>query len=206
MIWLVSALLALLSAWKVKNRRNAKISGITGEKRVSSLFKRCGYYIFDDLMFVMNGRTVQIDHIAVSTRGVFVVETKNHHGSIIGNAYEKDWHQCINGDDFPLYNPVWQNYGHIKTVQSLLALPQEKIKGIVVFASDPELNLIDGGNVITTLQELPDILDAMSSDILTNDEVTRVCSLIKAANISDKGLDKDHIRQVERIANEKSYA
>ena len=206
MLFIVLLILLFIVILPAANNAKAHKSGAIGERSVSVALRNIGFEVFDNVMFVMNGRTVQIDHLAVSQKGVLVVETKNHHGVINGNAYEKEWHQWLNCEDYPFYNPVWQNYGHVKTVQSLFALPKDKVKGIVIFSSDPVLNLIEGGNLITTLLNLPNCLEKFPRDIMTPKEVERISLLIRAANISDKELAKEHIKQVEETKKEKKCA
>ena len=56
----------LIYLFKVSPEKRAIKSGKEGEKRVSRILRRHGFRVFDDLIFKENGRTVQIDHIAVS--------------------------------------------------------------------------------------------------------------------------------------------
>ena len=44
------------------------------------------YHVIDDVLFMSNGRSTQIDHIVVSPYAVFVIETK---GSKVGFLEEK---------------------------------------------------------------------------------------------------------------------
>lgn len=55
-----------------------------------------------------------IDHVVISKYGVFVIETKNYRGWIIGNEKSEYWTQVIYKRKERLYNPIKQNYGHIK--------------------------------------------------------------------------------------------
>ena len=65
---------------KVSPEKRAIKSGKEGEKRVSRILRRHGFRVFDDLIFKENGRTVQIDHIAVSEDYLLIVETKTMGG------------------------------------------------------------------------------------------------------------------------------
>lgn len=53
------------------------------------------YTIFNDLLFESNGHSTQIDHIAVSPYGVFVIETKGYKGWILGGENSEYWTQVI---------------------------------------------------------------------------------------------------------------
>lgn len=94
--------------------------------------------------------TTQIDHIIVSKYGIFVIETKNYQGWIFGNAKQEKWTQVLKGGKkFQFYNPIRQNYGHIKTLSQLLGLELNYFHGIVWFGPDCELK---------TKDELPDFV------------------------------------------------
>lgn len=97
-----------------------------------------------------NGMTTQIDHIIVSRCGIFVIETKNYQGWIFGNAKQEKWTQVLKGGKkFQFYNPIRQNYGHIKTLSRLLGLEFNYFHGIVWFGPECELK---------TKEELPDFV------------------------------------------------
>lgn len=63
-----------------------KYKGKVGEKIVAEdLEKIDGYkHIINNVMINDNGKSRQIDHIAITEYGVFVIETKNYAGTIYG--------------------------------------------------------------------------------------------------------------------------
>ncbi len=65
--------------------------------------------------------TTQIDHILLSPFGVFVIETKNYKGWIFGGERQKVWTQKIYKKTYKFQNPVYQNYKHIKVLESVLS-------------------------------------------------------------------------------------
>jgi len=75
-----------------------KINGFLGEKSVSLILSRLDptkYKILNDVMLQINGRTTQIDHIVISNYGIFVIETKNYKGWIVGKEFDIYWRQVI---------------------------------------------------------------------------------------------------------------
>ncbi|MGO4370436.1 nuclease-related domain-containing protein [Paenibacillus sp. MCAF20] len=56
----------------------------------------------------------QIDHLIVTPYGIFIIETKNYNGEIKGTREDRNWSV---GNRFKMYNPLMQNYGHIKAVE-----------------------------------------------------------------------------------------
>src|SRR5262245_65100442 len=81
----------------------------------------------------MHGQSVQIDHVVVTDTGVFVIETKHYSGWIFGHPNDSHWTQVIYKKKSRFQNPLRQNYGHVKAVQSLFNLPDAAFFPIVVF-------------------------------------------------------------------------
>ncbi|MFD1773506.1 nuclease-related domain-containing protein [Paenibacillus rhizophilus] len=52
-----------------------------------------------------------------SPYGLFVIETKNYNGEIKGGRKDKYWSVS---NRYKMYNPLMQNYGHIKALESHL--------------------------------------------------------------------------------------
>ena len=80
--------------------KSAKKIGNDGEKKVEtalSTLPKDNFRLFNNVLIKTKGGTTQIDHLLVSTRGVFVIETKAHKGKIFGNATSKYWTQCLFG-------------------------------------------------------------------------------------------------------------
>ena len=193
----------LIYLFKVSPEKRAIKSGKEGEKRVSRILRRHGFRVFDDLIFKENGRTVQIDHIAVSQDCLLIVETKNHGGLISGCSYEKSWRQITPaGRIYTFYNPVWQNYGHLKAVEELLETSIELIP-VVVFASDPVLNVGRSDMLVISADELDAVLKEVKAQKPTkgnpksaNKDVIYVCERIKRLNCNSRKEFKLHIKSV----------
>jgi len=92
--------------------------------------------------------TTQIDHILVADTGIFVIESKHYSGWIFGNPQDKQWTQTIYRKKSRFQNPLHQNYGHVKTLQSLFDLPEDHFHSVVVFTADAEFKTDLGPNVI----------------------------------------------------------
>lgn len=78
------------------------------------------YRVLDNLLLPSSGNleTAQIDHLVLSVYGIFVIETKSYQGWIFGTTTRQNWTQVLYRRKEPLYNPVWQNYGHMKAIVS----------------------------------------------------------------------------------------
>ncbi|REC79036.1 NERD domain-containing protein [Chryseobacterium elymi] len=100
-----------------------KIKGFIGENKVSKALKRLNnekYIVLNNIELNIKGSTSQIDHIIVSDYGIFVIETKNYKGWILGYEKDKYWVQAIYKYRRKFYNPVLQNQGHIYALKHVL--------------------------------------------------------------------------------------
>ena len=92
--------------------------------------------------------TTQIDHILITTTGIFVIETKHYAGWIFGGPQDRQWTQTIHRKKSRFQNPLRQNYGHVKTLQSLFDLPEKHFHSVVVFTADAQFKTNLGPNVL----------------------------------------------------------
>lgn len=107
------------------------------------------YTAFHGIFAPARDGSTQIDHIVVSTFGIFVIETKNYGGMIFGKPDQKNWVQCLGPKKTRFSNPVWQNRGHVSALAKHLALPAECFHNLVVFAD---------GNCWFPRERHPDVL------------------------------------------------
>ena len=112
-------------AWRWQRGRAAR-AGREGERRVARQLARLPrrfYTVISDVLLPSGptGATTQIDHIVVSTRGVFVIETKRLSGAIRGSEHAQNWTQTTpHGEERTFYNPLLQNEGHIRALRKLM--------------------------------------------------------------------------------------
>ena len=99
--------------------------------------------------------TTQIDQILVADTGIFVIETKHYSGWIFGNPQDKQWTQTIYRKKSRFQNPLHQNYGHVKALQSLFDLPDDHFHSVVVFTADAEFKSDLGPNVVRLANLIP---------------------------------------------------
>ena len=114
--------------------------GITGEFIVNISAKlmldKNEYHLIKNVTLPVENGTTQIDHVIVSIYGVFVVETKNMKGWIFWNENKNIWTQKIYKHSIKFQNPLYQNYKHVKTIQSLLGLNDQQVHSVVVFVGE----------------------------------------------------------------------
>lgn len=109
------------------SRVNALKSGLTGENKAKSILKRLSsdYYVLNDLSIEIEGKTSQIDNIVVGSNGIFVIETKNINGHIVGDANSNNITQHKVGRkggkySKTIYNPIKQVGTQVYRVSELL--------------------------------------------------------------------------------------
>lgn len=161
------------------------------------------YQIFNNVMLRKDdSETTQIDHIVVSKYGVFVIETKNYLGWIIGNEYKDQWTQNIYGNKNKFYNPIRQNYGHIKTLGKLLGLDDSKFISIVCFSDDATLK-VQAKSKVVQVSSLGKTIKQCQEVLLTDLDVAKANRLILSSNIEDRAVSKEHVKQVKQKQAEK---
>ncbi len=155
-------LLAGLIVWTVAAWRRGKAarSGKRGEKIVArelTKLKKKDFIIINDLLLPSsNGRTSQVDHVVISTRGIFVIETKNHAGRISGGEHAQYWQQHFASQSRTFYNPLLQNRSHLRAIRRLLPkLDAELFSAMVVFTEAWRLD-IKAEEIIKERRFLPD--------------------------------------------------
>ncbi len=87
-----------------------------------------------------DGFTTEIDIIAITEKGLFVLESKNYSGWIYGDEKSDKWMQIlVSGQKNQFYNPIKQNAGHIKKLADYLEIHPECIFSYIVFSDRCEL-------------------------------------------------------------------
>ena len=154
-----------------------KIKGYLGELKVRlRLFflNKKEYKIIHNLRIFHNGMMSQIDHVVISKYGVFVIETKNYSGWIFGGENSLEWTQVIYKNKFKLYNPLRQNFGHVKAIKgNLTSYPYLDYFPIVVFSGSAKLKVNSSFPVIKLSKLLKTIKGTNDINITeeTRDEI-----------------------------------
>lgn len=190
--------------------------GELGEHKINiqldQLPKGCMY--LNDLMVVNSkSRTgySQVDHVVITPRGLFVIETKNYNGEIKGKRAEKSW---MVSNRFRIYNPFMQNYGHIQAIKSYLPNYKEARYISMVsftmrcrFSVDPELRQIQSDDLIVYDVELSEYIQrkllriqAEQPDmVLSEADIQKIYDSLLEANITDLSVRAEHIEKASNV-------
>ncbi|WAK04590.1 nuclease-related domain-containing protein [Methylobacter sp. YRD-M1] len=161
------------------------------------------YTLFKNVTLPTKDGTTQIDHVIVSRYGVFVIETKNIKGWIFGDPKQKTWTSKIYWHTSKFQNPLHQNYKHIQTLQSALALDPDKVFSLVVFVGDSTFKTPMPDNVVY-LGGYIQFIKSKTQQILSDSEVLAICDKIASGRLKPSiRTHRDHVKHVKTIVEEK---
>ncbi len=196
-----SIALAAAAAFLAKSakRRKGRKKGKEGEALIASLLKKCmqkGDTLLNNVV-LSNPRTkasFEIDHILLSRRGIFVVETKNRSGDIYGDDVAENWTQVLGKGNIrhEFYSPAKQCIAHAEKVASVTKC--EKVYPVVVFA-EGNTQFIDS-KITFSPREMCDMIGGCKN-VLGARELDGALRLLKdcmAQSISAK----EHVKNIRK--------
>jgi hypothetical protein len=184
---------------------HSKYTGYIGEYYVTHKLLQLdiGHYkVLNDVLLPSSGdlNTTQIDHIVVSNYGIFCIETKMYQGWIFGNANQEHWTQVIFQHKERFYNPLRQNYAHIKAIEALIKYkyPKARVYSLIVFPNADKLEISETNSVVFIRDTIPKI-ESYTNIILSNTEKDEIYEILIGANISDEETRKSHDQGVRDL-------
>lgn len=189
------------------------IKGAAGERYVSKELSKLGenYKVYHDL-YVPNskGGTTQIDHVVTSPYGIFVIETKHYRGWIFGQEHQRYWTQTIYKRKERLYNPIWQNYGHIQSLKKFLRSEEKEcFYSIITFSHDSSLKFKEEFKSAKVIQisQLVGTVYRWTIEKISSNELKEINRALEELTIHDKKekkqVMKKHIADIKNNQNEK---
>lgn len=201
--WYIWALVLVASVLKLYI---PKIKGYYGEKSVAFFLSRLDpekYKVINNIMLQVGGRTSQIDHVVVSDYGIFVIETKNYQGWIIGNEYDDNWTQVIYKRKEKLHNPIKQNYGHIQALKEVLGeCAAVNYISIVAFTTRADLKVKADTDVVYTVN-LPKTIRKYTTESISDSNKEQIYSKLISLNVDNKENRKAHVQAIHNNLKDK---
>lgn len=126
------------------NKFNTYRSGIKGEKQTISIIERLpdGYEALTSIPIQYDNQKTELDMVVIGENGVFIIETKNHKGTIYGSFddYEFSQHKIgQKGGEYtvPMKNPIKQVKRETWIISNYLKSKNINvwIQGIVFFSN-----------------------------------------------------------------------
>jgi restriction system protein len=154
---------------------------------------------FNNVLLETQGGTTQIDHILLTSKGLFVIETKNMKGWIFGSANQKRWTQQIYRHKSSFQNPLHQNYKHTQTLRALLDLDSSVVHSIVVFVGGVQFKMPMPANVIGR-HELSSYIYGIQETVFTPSELLKLSGQLSQGKLeSSFTASRNHIKHVREI-------
>ncbi len=182
--------------------RSPTYIGAVGESRVANQLKKLDsnyYIVLNDVLIKTDNTISQIDHIVISSFGIFVIETKNYNGWIFGNDKSEYWTQVIYGVKTKFRNPIKQNWSHIFALKKVLSnIKRIKYYPIIVFAGNAELKDIKSNVCVTYAEDLYQLILSNSNEpCLRHNDIINIYSIL-SKNIIDNSRKnkKEHRTQI----------
>lgn len=163
-------------------------AGLKGEQSVTSLLeKKLGNdsYIFNDLSLRHGGKRAQVDHLVVTPRGIFVIETKTWRGEIDGREQDTHWTQVRQPGQKPikLSNPILQNQRQIQVLRLFLqdhGIEWPDLYPVLVSRSPEAVFWVQSTTpILKPAEAAHHISSQQSGRAYTEKEVTAVIELLK---------------------------
>jgi hypothetical protein len=183
-----------------------RTKGEIGEDIVSGILQRLpaeDYIILNDITIKNRSGTSQIDHLVISSFGIFVIETKCYKGWLFGSEEGEKWTQALYTEKHQFYNPIQQNRGHIKALKYNLAkYPHIPYYPIIVLAGSCEFKTFD--QVKTTVVYPNDlratILSLSTQRFLTGSQVADIREILQNVSIQGEEYRQQHIQNARNKA------
>jgi predicted RNA-binding Zn-ribbon protein involved in translation (DUF1610 family) len=191
-------LIFVLVLWQIFS---VKIKGVIGEKTTSSILyflDKSKYKVINNVVLCAAGKTTQIDHIVISDFGIFVIETKNYKGWILGGENSEYWTQVIYNRKEKFYNPIRQNLAHIQALKNCLREYRNlEYVSIIVFPSKSNIKVYTNTEVGYSHQ-LTKTIKKYTEVNLTDIDKEAIFQRINALNIVDTYDKSDHVKSIKQ--------
>ena len=141
--------------------------------------------LFFNAYLPLNDGYTELDVVAVHTSGCYVFESKNYSGWIFGKSSDIKWTQSLNRHTkCSFYNPIRQNFTHVKALAKESGVEISKIVPAVVFSERcqlKKLNLKINDTVLKRSDLTRWLSNRSSLSILDDEDVSRLCKILEAS-------------------------
>ena len=173
---------------------SAVSGGTYGEKLTVFDLELCVYYgfkgiILHNLEFEIGNKTIQIDILFITAKGIFVIESKNYSGRISGSEHQDNWTLSTPKKKYKFYNPLRQNQTHINVLSKITH--NLKFFSLIVFSERCTLDYIDiHSSDVFVFQRfaMKDVINDIFSDkldIMTTENIEDTASVLKKYCVDD---------------------
>ena len=191
--------------------------GADGEKTIAALIQKeihrglDGYILNNIYLPKKSGGTTEIDVLLISPKGLFVIESKNYMGYIIGDDQRKNWTVSLYAgknwlgmtqtQKYRFYNPVWQNSGHIRALWNLIGTAYP-VYSVIVFSDRGNLMNVRFRPEKATILKTSELSPFFSSirtqlpDVLSAEDMQHIFNLLLPFTQVDEAGRQEHINRI----------
>jgi len=154
-------------------------------------------YVLNNVIIENNGHSTQIDHILIDSRGIFVIETKNHGGRVYGSESSLEWRQYLGRNSSPnkFYNPIIQNRQHIEALKNFYN-ERDLYISLIVFL-DAEVHATAKSASIVNILSLQKIMETTTTPHLAPLEIEKIYHIFLEAIANCSTTEEEHISNVK---------
>lgn len=149
--------------------------------------------------------------MVTSPYGIFVIETKHYDGWIFGKEDQRYWTQVIYKRKEEMYNPIWQNYGHVQALKNYIGkVDSEYFHSIIAFSSNSTLKFEDHFKSARVIhfQQLTKVIKEWNIHRISDAELRVINQKLEGVLIEDKKVKKrirkEHVQAIQANLKEKA--
>lgn len=162
---------------KILNNKKESLNsfeiGRQGEQYIcDSIEKKLDIYykLIRNVYIPIEGKKTEIDILLVTSFGIYVIESKNYHGTIYGDENDFKWTQYFSKQKtYQLLNPIKQNNYHIQFLSDYLRKDKNNFKSYIVFGKDTIIKKIKYNHLNTTIANSNWLIEYLRDDMHHSD-------------------------------------
>ena len=190
----------LHGAWNYENK------GQIGEYKICYSIEhnlRCYFKILRNVYIPCDGSTTEADIIMICEKGIFVFESKNYKGKILGDITSEMWIQKIGNRSYSFYNPLKQNMTHIRSLSDFADIKYSSFLSYVIFSDKCDISnvksIFEKGRVYYRVIKYKSLLHTIKKDmqnrdiIFSKDDVDYIYKILLPRTRVSRYTKKNHL-------------
>lgn len=169
-------------------------------------------FLFNIYIPKKGNETTEIDVLMISSKGLFVFESKNYSGWIFGSDNQKYWYQTLPSNrgkshKEKFYNPIFQNNTHVKYLKTFIekTIPiysiitfSDRCTLMNVYFQSSKVNVINRYQVYNLISS---IYNSNSNDLLSNKQIEEIYNTLYPYTQIDESIKQKHIDNINNNLN-----
>lgn len=194
MEWLIIALCILGASFRAKHFRGT-LGEATANLNMWLALSPEQYHTLHNVIIPSTNGTTQIDHLVVSSFGVFIIETKNMKGWIFGSEKQAKWTQSLYGKNYSFQNPIRQTFRQKRVLSEYLNLDEALVHTVIYFVGNCTFKTILPSNVIN--HGLGRYIKQYQKPVLDKDKVSQIMGQLGKLRSDPSLTTRKHIQSLQ---------